>query len=127
VAGGESATLWIQYRATTPWLDPETKKPASSEEEEAWLRERAERNARSVFGLKDFKRDSAGATLRLVGGHKAVGWSGSFTKNEAPWTHIVLLIYSEKSFGYILLQTPSASLDGVRPDYESFVESFRLP
>ena len=129
VAGAKNTSLTILCNPITQWPQwSKTKKPASGLEEDAWLRERAESNAQSAEqNLKDFKRDSAGATLRLVGGRRAVSWSASFKQNEVTSTWLVLHVYSGNTYAQIVLRAPSAALEVTRPAYESFVESLRLP
>jgi hypothetical protein len=138
ISGAKNAMVSVGYRSTTPWHEGPRhysqwahvfgpKKPAPNEVD-AWLRETAERLVKgAVQQSKTLQRDPAGIVPRLVGGHKAVSWSYTTMSNDVPRTLLYVLIYSEKAHAQIIFQTPTASLETIRPDYDRFVESFRLP
>jgi hypothetical protein len=132
-----AALLRLNYRADRPGEFPASSgwmsaKPTNPADVDSWLRNHAQlvgeqRITNRVWAPMKYKNRPASIVLRTIGGHRAVSWSGDFTKKDQSWTENFTIILGEKVRAQFWLQTPTASLTTVLPSFEEMVETTRLP
>lgn len=107
----------------------QTPKPTTTAETEAWLKRFSDFRTKAAQSNKSAKYQNRTESFasRMVGGHLALSWLADFTRGDKPWVEYMTYVYGENGGVGLPLQVPADKLDSIRPAWDGFIESVRLP
>jgi hypothetical protein len=133
------ALVAFNYRPTNPWVEGPVRSGASAkvfgprpplpDEVDEWMRGYVQRHGQTRIDgrARDFQNDPKSLVSRTIGGHKALSWSGSYSKDEVKWVELYTLIYGESSFGLFRIHARAESIDALRAPFQELVDTIRFP
>jgi hypothetical protein len=129
-ASGTSIT--IIYRATQPWKGGGDEvlgaEPPAPGDVDPWLRGFADRMAQVKSRRRTgYTNDVASFRPQVIGGHKALSWTGQYTRDEQKWLERITLIYGGAAWAIFLTHGEATEVDVVGPVVDRMIATARLP
>jgi len=135
---GGNITAGLHFHAAVPgetphtglkWLDILGPSPSTLGEADIYVAKFAKHNieAEKQGEQRYVIREGSLVVRRMSGNYAGISWVADFQRTNEPWVNYVTYVCGTKGGVVLPLRIPAEKLDAVRPAWDRFIESIRLP